>query len=234
MKPESGGYSIIEMLIVLTVVTIVTGGAFFYLGSHQKLYKTDNQALQIADLLQEARQRSLTQRKTMRVEIDLTETVARLIDEREADTADDDTILRELILHFPNEVRIDAPPTAITYNPPEPLPVPNAKFKISSYPLSVLNQVCTIRFQSNGSVVDAGTNTTGGNAAVTGVTLHLWTPTADGGEDISVARALTIIGSTGSVRLWEFHKDSPESNKWKDSRRFGSYGGQSGGGASVE
>jgi prepilin-type N-terminal cleavage/methylation domain-containing protein len=229
MNTRNAGYSIIEMLIVLTVITILTSGAFFYLHAHQRLYKTDNQALQIADLLQEARQRSLTQRKTMRVEIDLTESAARLIDENKADTADDDKILREITLYFPNEVRIDAPPSQITNNPPEPLPVPNAQFKISSYPLSVLNQVCTIRFQSSGSVVDAGTNATGSNAVTKGVTLHLWTPAENDSEEVSVARALTVIGSTGSIRLWEFHKDAEGANKWKDSRRFGVYGGQGNG-----
>lgn len=228
MNSRIAGYSIIEMLIVLTVITILTSGAFFYLNAHQKLYKPDNQALQIADMLQEARQRSLTQRKTMRVEIDLTDSIARLIDENSAGTADDDKVLRELSLYFPNEVRMDAPPSEITYNPPEPQPVPNAQFKISSYPISALNQVCTIRFQSNGSVVDAGTNSTGSNAVSRGITLHLWS-SQDTGNEISVARALTIIGSTGSVRLWEYHKNLESGNKWKDSRRFGSYGGQGNG-----
>ena len=123
MSKKDAGYSIVEMLIVLTVVSILTSGAFFYLNAHQTLYKTDNQALLIADLLQEARQRSLTQRKTMRVEIDLTKAAARLIDENTAATANDDKILREISLYFPNEVRIDAPPPEITNNPPEPQPV---------------------------------------------------------------------------------------------------------------
>lgn len=230
MSVKNAGYSIVEMLIVLVVVTIITSGAFFYLNAHQKLYKTDNQALQIADMLQEARQRSLTQRKTMRVEIDLTDGAARLIDENTSATSADDKLLRQLQLFFPNEVRMDAPATEITSNPPEPLPVPSAQFKTSNYPLSSLHQVCTIRFQSNGTVVDAGDNDIGNNAVSKGVTLHLWSPDQNDVRKPEVARALTIIGSTGSVRLWEYHKEIETGSKWKDSRRFGVYGGQGTGG----
>lgn len=226
MNKTNAGYSIVELLIVLVVVTIVTSGAFFYLNAHQKLYKTDNQALQIADMLQEARQRSLTQRRTMRVEIDLTESMARLIDENAAATSGDDKMLREIQLYFPNEVRVDAPANEITANPPEPLPVPSAQFKTSNHPLSKLHQVCTIRFQSNGTVVDAGDNDIGNNAVSKGITLHLWLPDQNDMRIPQVARALTIIGSTGSVRLWEYHKEIETGSKWKDSRRFGVYGGQ--------
>ena len=226
MNVKDSGYSIVELLIVLVVVTVVTSGAFFYLNAHEKLYKTDNQALQIADMFQEARQRSLTQRRTMRVEIDLTESIARLIDENTAATASDDEVLRELQLFFPNEVRMDAPAAEITANPPEPLPVPSAQFKPSNHPLSNLHQVCTIRFQSNGTVTDAGDNATGNNAVTRGATLHLWLPDKNDVRKPEVARALTIIGSTGSVRLWEYHKEIESGNKWKDSRRFGVYGGQ--------
>ncbi len=226
MKAKNAGFSIIELLIVLTVFSILTSAAFFYLDAHQTLFKPDNQALQIADMLQEARQRSLTQRKTMRVEIDLTDSVTRLIEENKSDTSTDDKVLRELPLYFPNEVRTDTTPSDITYNPPEPLPVPSAQYKISTYPLSNLHQVCTIRFQPNGTVVDAGENNIGNNAVSKGVTIHVWSPKQDNSNESSIARALTVVGSTGSVRLWEYNKDIREGNKWKDSRRFGVYGGQ--------
>lgn len=229
MKEINAGYSIIELLIVLTVVSILTSSAFFYLDAHQKLYKPDNQALQIADMLQEARQRSLTQRKTMRFEIDLTDSVTRLIEENKSDTSTDDKVLRELPLYLPNEVRIDASPPDVTSNPPEPLPVPSAQYKISTYPLSNLHQVCTIRFQPNGTVVDAGENDIGNNAVSKGVTIHIWSPNQENPNESTIARALTVVGSTGSVRLWEYNKNLQNGNKWKDSRRFGVYGGQGNG-----
>ncbi|MEO6587960.1 MAG: prepilin-type N-terminal cleavage/methylation domain-containing protein [Pyrinomonadaceae bacterium] len=219
------GFSLIEVLVVLTLILSVGATASYYLNGHKKLYKTDDQTLLIADLLQEARQRSLTQRETMRVEIDLTENHIRLIDENKVRTSDDDVVLRILPVYFPNEVRIDRRAANIGYNPPEPLPVPTAAFLPSVYPSSTTHQVCTLRFQSDGTVVDAGTNSTGTGAVISGVTIHIWQPNGDNPDESSIARALTVIGSTGSVKLWEFDPSFPNDNKWKDSRRAGSYGG---------
>src|SRR5690606_27402383 len=97
------------------------------------LYRPDEIALQISDLLQEARQRSLTQRETMRVEIDLTRSVANLIDENSATTADDDVVLRTITLPHPSSVTVGTRPSTIGYNPIEPQPVPNAVFVTSVY-----------------------------------------------------------------------------------------------------
>ena len=69
------GFSMVELLIVLTVMTILTGISLFYLSGHQRLFRPDEQTLKMVDIFQEARQRSLTQRETMRVEIDLTDSV---------------------------------------------------------------------------------------------------------------------------------------------------------------
>lgn len=222
---NQSGFSLVEVLLVLTLIVFVGGAASFYLSGHQKLYKPDDQTLQIADILQEARQRSLTQRETLRVEIDLTENQVRLIDENGVTTADDDEVLKILPLYYPNEVRIDKRADNIAYNPPEPLPVPTAAFLPSVYPSSTTHQVCTLRFQSNGTVTDGGNNATGDGAIVSGVTLHIWQPDSENQNDFSIARALTVIGSTGAVRLWEFDSGFPGENKWKDSRRVGSYSG---------
>lgn len=222
---NQSGFSLVEVLIVLALILLIGSSAAFYLNAHKKLYKPDDQTLLIADILQEARQRSLTQRETMRVEIDLTDNQIRLIDENTVRTADDDKVLKVLPVYFPNEVRIDSRADNIAYNPPEPLPVPTAKFLPSVYPPSATHQVCTLRFQSNGTVTDGGNNATGDGAVVGGVTLHIWQPNSENTNVSSIARALTVIGSTGSIRLWEFDESLPNENKWKDSRRVGSYGG---------
>jgi prepilin-type N-terminal cleavage/methylation domain-containing protein len=218
------GFSIVEVLVVLAIIVTVGAAASYYFSGHQKLYKTDDQTLLIADFLQEARQRSLTQRETMRVEIDLTDNQIRLIDENDVTTSDDDEVLKAMALYFPNEVRMDMRPNNIAYNPPEPLPVPTANFVPSVYPPSATHQVCTLRFLSNGTVSDGGTNPIGDGAIVRGATIHVWQPSAENPDESSIARALTVIGSTGSVRLWEYDPGFPGSNKWKDSRRVGTYG----------
>lgn len=93
----SRGFSMVELLIVLTVITILLGISLFYLSAHERLYRPDEEALKIIDVFQEARQRSLTQRETMRVEIDLTDNVVRLIDENQPSTADDDRPIRSVV-----------------------------------------------------------------------------------------------------------------------------------------
>ena len=224
---DQSGFSLVEILVVFTLIVVIGSTASFYLSGHKKLYKPDDQTLLIVDILQEARQRSLNQRETLRVEIDLTENHIRLIDENSITTADDDTVLRTLPLYFPNEVRMDRRSQDITYNPPELLPIPTAVFTPSVYPTSATHQVCTLRFMSNGTVTNAGINATGDGAIVGGATLHIWQPSNDNSEVAAFARALTIIGSTGSVRIWEYDPSFSNANKWRDSRRVGSYGGTS-------
>lgn len=240
VKPTSAvaqnvkGFSLIELLVVLMLIMILSGVSFFYMNSYQRLYKPDDQSLQIVDILQEARQRSLTQRGTFRVEVDITANVVRLIDEGSGDerarnippTVNNDSIIRQVSLLSNTEVRVDTRPDNIVYNPPEELPAPSALFRQSTYRFSPNNQVCTMRFLSGGTVVDAGNDNVGNGAVMRGVTLHVWSPTRNNPNVSEVARAITVIGSTGSIRLWEFNPASEEANKWQDSRRTGGLGGR--------
>lgn len=222
----SRGFSIVELLIVLTVITILLGISLFYLSGHERLFRPDEQALKIIDVFQEARQRSLTQRETMRVEIDMTDNAVRLIDENQPQTAEDDRIVRSLVLEPQAEVRINSRPPDITSNPSEIMPVPIAQFRPSVYPASVAHEVCTFRFQRNGSVVNEGTDSVGSNATTTGLTLFIWSPKKNSTTASEIARAITVIGATGSVRFWEYDRNLSGANKWKDSRRASIYGGQ--------
>jgi prepilin-type N-terminal cleavage/methylation domain-containing protein len=225
----SRGFSIIELLLVLAIITILSGFSLFYLSGHRTLYRPDEQALKIIDILQEARQRSLTQRETIRVEIDLTANIVRLIDENQPNTAGDDSVIRSMVLLPPNEVKINSRPPDITTSPIESIPVPIAQFRPSIYPLSATHNVCTFRFQRNGTVVDQGTDAIGSNASIAGATLFIWSPKLNAPSASEIARAITIIGSTGSVRYWEYDRKLTQTNKWKDSRRFSVYSGQTGG-----
>jgi prepilin-type N-terminal cleavage/methylation domain-containing protein len=225
-KPKNleSGFSIVELLIVLLISAIMLAITGYYFVNHQKLYKPDDQALKIVDILQEARQRSLTQRETVRVEIDLTDNIVRLVDENTPTTETDDREVRRNTLLPQNEVKLQNRPNDISYNPPEVLPAPTAVFTASIYPSSSTHNVCTIRFQSNGTVVNAGTNAIGAGATVTGYTLHIWSPKATNTNEADIARSITIIGSTGSIRIWEFNRNSTDTNKWNDSRSSSVYG----------
>ena len=225
IKRSESGFSLVELLIVISCILLMSGFAVFYMNSHQRLYKADDQALTITDILQEARQRSLTQRETIRVEIDKTDNIVRLIDENEPDSSNDDRLLRQITLKPETELVMLERPSEISVNPPEPLPVPTAQFQQSVYTPSHNHNVCTFRFRSNGTVTNAGNNSTGGGAGDGGATIHIWTPKISDPQKFELARAITVIGSTGSIRLWEYDRNLTQANKWKDSRRTGSYGG---------
>ncbi|MEZ5346764.1 MAG: type II secretion system protein [Pyrinomonadaceae bacterium] len=230
---NENGFSIVELLITFMIIAIMSGAVAFYLNATEKLHKADDAALTIIDVMQEARQRSLTQRETMRVAIDKTTNTISLIDENSPTTANDDVLLRTVTLPDANLVSIGDPPGEISANPPEPFPVPTIDFKFSSYPSSNSHTVATLRFQSNGSIVDAGNSPTGSGAVSSGSTLHVWSKSddQDGVTDTYlVSRAITTIGTTGSIRLWEYNPKNDPGKEWQDSRLTGTFGGQTTGG----
>lgn len=218
-EPEMG-FSIVELLVALVIISIMSAAVTFYLSSTQKLYEADDEALSIVDVLQEARQRSLTQREPMRVQIDLTDNIVRLIDENDPGDNTDDALIRSVVLKDPSAVRVDTRPGDISENPPEPFPVPSLQFDVSQYVMSQAHNVAEIRFLVNGEIVQTN------DVAGAGVTLHVWSPNADDANKHLIARAITIIGSKGSIRLWEYNSGLEGNNKWQDSRRTGVYGGQ--------
>lgn len=227
-RQTESGFSVVELLVVVALIAVMSTVVLFYATAHQKLYLPDEQALLITDILQEARQRSLTQRETLRVEVNSTNNTVSLYNENSPATASDDILLRKLNIANPANIKVGAPPSEIGYNPPEPLPVANPVFSTSVYPTSISQNVCTLRFMANGTVTNAGTNAIGGGAVSTGLTLHIWSPNRTTPTQSEIARSITVIGSTGTIRMWEFDHRSTASNKWKDSRRSSSYGSTGG------
>ena len=120
-------------------------------------------------------------------------------------------------------VKVNTRPSNIGYEPQEPMPVPPAVFTSSVYTPSISQNVCTIRFLANGTAVNAGTNAVGAGAVPTGVTLFVWAPKPSNPSESVIARAITVLGATGVIRMWEFDSQSTAINKWKDSRRAGTY-----------
>lgn len=218
---SEAGFSLVEGLVVLLVTAVMTSVSLYYLYSHEKLYKPDEQAAHFIDMLQEARQRALTQKITMRVELDLTDNIARLINEGDASTANDDKLVRSFVLKPTQEVRVDKRPNNVSTSPTEPSPVNLVVFATSSvHPLSQGHKVATLRFKKDGTVSDAGTTAIGGGANVAGATVFVWQPDKSNANNSTITRAVTIIGSTGAIRLWNYYPTQPTNSQWKDSRRF--------------
>ena len=229
IKTGEQGFSLIELLMVVVLILIITTVSLFYLTGTRKLYNTDEEALQVIDLIQDARQRALTQRETMRVEIDLTSNIGRLINEDNTanpPVATDDKLVRQ-VRFFPSaNVRMDMRPNNITIGPPESLPAPTVVYAGSLHPLSAGHNVATFRFMPDGTVRDAGTTAIGANSVPTGSTLYIWKPKTSNNNESDLTKAITIIGSTGSVRMWDLALAPDGTSYWRDSRRSG-YGNPS-------
>jgi prepilin-type N-terminal cleavage/methylation domain-containing protein len=217
-KTGEDGFSFIELLIVLLVVGILSVLSLMAFKGEDK-YLADSQAYMILDVLNEAKQRALTQHKTMRVEINKTTNTVRLISENDPGVATDDKIVRTLVLEHPNYVVIEQAPTNIEESPADSSPVPVIPFTNSVHPLSTSNQVATLRFLRTGKVVNAGSNAIGTNAAVTGGTIFVWMPEySSSGTPLqsgSVIRAITVLGTAGSTRYWRCEVEEGQCTTWK-------------------
>ncbi len=199
------GFSIAELVIVITIIAIISTIAIMTL-STPKMHEAESQTLQIIDFFQEARQRSLSQRTTMRVEINATLRMIRLIDEKESGNAADDVVIKSSRF-MDNGVYIGSKPANVTNTPVELSPVPVTAYATSTHPLSSGNSVIVLRFQRNGTVVNAGTNAVGAGATPTGSTIYVWSKYANDSSTTpnkaQVMRAITVLASSGSTRMWK-------------------------------
>jgi prepilin-type N-terminal cleavage/methylation domain-containing protein len=186
-----GGFSMIELIIVVVVIGVLSAISIPYLYNYKKLYKTEDQAIKVMDLMREAGQLALNKRRTVRLDIDLSNSAAPFV--RMRDNAGATNILDKTIpLEQFKEVRMDVAPTGITVpNPP-------------NYPLATLTGgVWTLRFRSDGSVVNAAGIPMSG-------TLILWSPRSVPynasdltPRQLTEIRAITVFGGSGAVRYWK-------------------------------
>lgn len=215
---QENGFSIVELTIVLLIISILTILSVVSFRPEEK-FLTDSQAYKINDILHEARQRSLTQRETMRVEINRTKNEIRLITENEAGNASDDQILKTASLENPADIIVGAAPQNISKFPVEMSPTPTVSFKVSTHPLSLGDTVATLRFTKIGKVLDAGTDAVGNNSVMIGATFYIWMPDLDSANQPlptgDIIRAITVQGTSGMTNYWKCPlDDSGACSEW--------------------
>jgi prepilin-type N-terminal cleavage/methylation domain-containing protein len=214
------GFSIIELCCVMAIILVLSSVSLFYLSSNKKLYAADDQALLLSDILQEAKQKAFTQKEIMRVEINQTTKRIRLIEENlpnalPATAVADDRVVKEIPFYGSEVVRLETNPTNVTTLPVDVTPTPQAVFVNSTYPSSLGNSVCTIRFLRSGIVTNGGTLPDASDAVPTGLTIHIWKPTTPVSTTAIVGKAITIGSGTGTVRLWNYNMSN---NTWVNAR----------------
>lgn len=183
---EEKGFSVIELLIVVAIVIILTAAAVFTLTPQRRAYRTDDAAGQVTNLLRDAYQRALTQRQTMRVQIDRANMLVKIIDENKLPIGDEIEVRSEKLS---SEVSLSQPAAgAGLLNPPQaPYNYPAAAYA---------NNLWEARFRSDGSVVDAAGNPLS-------ATLFFSLANMKSSES-NLIRAVTLFGPSGSVRVWRF------------------------------
>lgn len=196
------GFSLIELLLVIILLMIV--GAFAVLSTKStQVYAADDQALIITDIFQEARQKALTQNKTLRVELNDTDKLIRLIDEKETITPTDDVVVTSK--PFNPAVSVGTKPANIdsVYSvlPQSVSPIPEIQYAQTVYPPSANDKVKTFRFTKTGEVVDDGNDNLGTNATNTGGTIYVYNGAS--GSMSSVVRAVTLSGVTAVSQLFK-------------------------------
>lgn len=192
----------IELVIVLVIILILSAISLPYIFNYKKRYKSEDQALLVMDFMREANQLALNKRRTMRLEIDLTDNKLLLIDEK-GTGASDDTELKAIPLESPAEVRMDIIPTGITKpNPPNYNDATFATDTIGHKRGSTTitgHNVWAACFKSDGSVVNAAGTLISAN-------LYVWAPVSAGSTNPrskQEIRAITMFGGSGAVRYWK-------------------------------
>ncbi|HMQ03957.1 MAG TPA: type II secretion system protein [Pyrinomonadaceae bacterium] len=185
------GYSLVELLVVLGIIALLTVISLPYLVNYTKMYKSEDQAIKVMDLMRETAQLALNRRRTIRFELDRSNAArpqARIIDENNGGTA---IVIKSIPLEPLNEVRMDVP-SGIT--PPNPPNYAN---------IGYLANVWSARFRSDGTVVNAA------NTPIS-ATLYSWPPAAGGSTPrrMQEVRAITIFGGSGAVRYWKYNGSS--------------------------
>lgn len=221
------GFSLVELLIAVIIIGILSAITVMSLSSTRK-YNAEAEALTVIDFMREAQQRALSQKKTMRVVINSSDRNISLINENEpadanndgindAPTANNDTVIKTAVF-TDNNMFIGVVPTNMTSSPTELTPVAPIVFANSIHPQSLGDFVATMRFRSNGTVLNTGNDAIGTGSIPTGATIYVWTKkdtdTSANPTVADVLRAVTVLGSSGSTKLWKCGTGGSQCTTW--------------------
>lgn len=203
LNASASGFSLVEIFVVLGVMAILAVVAAPYLYNYNKLYKSEDQAIKMMDLIREANQLAINRRRTMRLEIDLTDNALLIIDEASAPG----TLVKKIPLERTAEVRVDVLPAGVTKpNPPNYTDITFATDTtghIENGATVTGHNVWACRFRSDGSVVNMAVPA---SAAPISANIYVWPPVTYGSttpRNLKEVRAITLFGGSGAVRYWK-------------------------------
>jgi prepilin-type N-terminal cleavage/methylation domain-containing protein len=202
-RNSQSGFSMIELMIVVIMITILTGIAVISFRSSKRSYAADDEAIKMLSLFREAYQRALTQRQAQRITIDRTSNLIKLTDMGRLPGGDEMLVNRAVLNPLVSMVQpsvgaglVPPPPAPYNYTP--------ANFGTSG--------TLDIYFLADGSVTNA-TNFANNTFAPVNFTVF-FSPSP--GSALSpeqaaqinsgnLMRAVTLFGATGSTKAWRFN-----------------------------
>lgn len=195
------GASIVEIVMALVIIGLLSAISLPYIVNYKKFYKSEDQALKIIDLMREANQLALAQRRTIRFEIDLTDNVILLIDQNASAAG---TQIKKVPLEKTSDIRVDTLPTGVTKpNPPNYTDIAFTTDTVGHTVGATTvtgHSIWAARFKRDGSVV---------NAADTpiSVNIYVFPPVSNGSttpRNKNEVRAITMFGGSGAIRYWRY------------------------------
>ena len=186
------GFSVLELLLVMTIIAIMIAVALPYISAHKRAYQVDDFGAELVDVLRYANQRALSERQVMRVELtpstDTDRGTIQVIDQnRIAPGTADDEVVRNETLPLKRDTTIVVTSGA--------LPVPPAPFNFLPPPLT--GGKVTVSFNPDGSVTD--------NTDIPrSFSIAFFTPDANGNPNTVDTRSITLFGPTTSIKPWRF------------------------------
>ncbi len=199
VNANNRGYSVAELLVVVAIIGIMSAISLPYIFSNRIMYRSEEQSLRIMDLMREASQMALNQRRTIRLELDITDNSILIIN----GGAGTDTVIKRIPIESSAVLRMDVNPDGIIRpTPPNYNPAVfdiDAVGHMSGATPVIGNTVWSIRFRSDGSVVNNG------NIPIS-ATLFIFPPGGgDSTSDPNQVRAITLYGGSGAVRYWRYN-----------------------------
>ncbi len=208
LKTDSteSGFSLIEIIVVLVIIAVLSAISLPYIFNFTKLYKSEDQALKVIDLMRETSQLAIARRRTIRFELDRTDNAALIIDENNAGA---DTLIKSIPLEDRGEIRYDRKPVGVPR--PNPPNYPDTGFAsdtvghVAGGTTVSGNSVWVARFRSDGSVVNR-------NDLPLSASIYSWPPITPGSttpRSKPEVRAITLFGGSGAIRYWKY-----DGTKW--------------------
>lgn len=209
-RQRYSGFSVIELLIVLGIIAVMSAISLPYIVNYKKLHKSEAQALQVIDLLRETGRLAINRRRTIRLEIDLTDNAVLIIDENNAAP---DTRIKSIPLEKVGDLRMDILPAGITKpNPPNfadvAYSIDTVGHRVGTTTV-VGHMVWVARFRSDGSVVNNANIPLSAN-------IYVWPPISPGSvtpRNKGEVRVITVFGGTGAIRFWKHNGTSFVANQ---------------------